>query len=234
MRAVCLATPVEEPHRFAAAQAHFAAVGLTSVEYFHGLHKSTSGLDTSHLYMVDRPAPDAEAYRIGPHPTNIWLGHYFLWQALKLSGDEYWFIVECDAKFPVDTDWRWHVDWARTEAERRGPWDLIYIGSCCTEGKSHTVVAREASSNDGRRLVQFSDVAPFCNHAYLIHRRSVPILESTLRKVWAPIDIQPASECFRGGRPLPRCVPAPEPSRRLTVYTLLPRLVEQFDKDLPP
>ena len=84
MPVCCLATPTEDPARFAAAQAHFEEMGfggLWGVNYLVGLHKATSGLDTSHLYMVDRPAPDAEPYKMGPHPVNIWLGHYFAWQA---------------------------------------------------------------------------------------------------------------------------------------------------------
>ena len=217
---ICLATPVEDPQRYAAARTHFADRRLEGVRYLHGLHKSTSGLDTTHLYMVDRPEPDAEPYRMGPHPTNIWLGHYFAWQALKLSNDNYWLILECDAQFPED--WRERLEQALCDVPK--DFDLLYLGSCCTQGRPRTHIAGDVYELEG--------VAPQCNHGYILAAKAVPVFETTLRRVWAPIDIQQVTETFRHGHPLPRCVPAEAPARRLAVYTVLPRIVGQFDTEI--
>ncbi len=224
MKTVCLATPVEAPERYAAAQAHFAAVGLPIHRYVQGLHKTTSGLVTTHPYMVDRPQPDAEPYFMGPHPVNIWLGHYMIWQALLCSDDPQWFVVECDARFPAG--WSYHFTRAMDEAPK--DYDLVYMGSCCTVGRPRTEIAHW----DAHGLYQLATTAPQCNHAYVVTRAAAEVLCTTLRKVWAPIDIQQASECW--GDTLPRAVEvvAP-PSRRLNVYTVLPRLVSQENTELP-
>lgn len=219
LRFVCLATPVEDPERFARAQQHFTERGVFP-DYFHGLHKSTSGLDTSHLYMVDRPEPNAEPYRMGPHPTNIWLGHYFLWQALKLSGQSHWAVIECDAQFHEGWQLRLQAALFHTPPD----FDFLYFGSCCTTGRGAELVEGD--------VYQMSGIAPQCNHGYIIAAKAVPVLERVLRKVWAPIDIQQASETFARGYPLPRCIPAEEPARRLHTYVILPRIVDQFDTEL--
>lgn len=228
MRTVCLCTPVEDPDRFARAQAHFAQYGVGPVDYFHGLHKTTSGLVTEHQYMVDRGpgSPDEGIpYYIGPHPTNIWLGHYFLWQALKLSGDDQWLILECDAKFAPGWDERLHVAYAAMSLHDPD-WDLLYVGSC---NATHFPKVEVAPN-----LYEIHGSGPQCNHAYILRAKAVPVLEEALRKVWAPIDIQQTVECFRYGVPLPRGVePVRPPRRKLAVYTVLPRIVGQWNTDIP-
>lgn len=231
MRTVCLVTPVEEPDRAARARTHFAEVGLGPVDYFHGLHKSTSGLDTDHLYMVDRGpgSPDEGIpYRIGKHPVNIWIGHYFLWQALKLSRDSHWFIVECDAKFPLDAQ-RW-LRTALSYTRRADPeFDLLFVGNCCCGGRPTTRGAGDRTLG----IYTIHGSAPQCTHAYVIATKAVPVLEATLRKVWAPIDVQ-QTDCFEHGVPLPRAVaPVAPPPRKLKVYAVLPRIVDQWETELP-
>jgi hypothetical protein len=228
MKIVCLATPVEAPERYAAAQRHFDEVGLT-VRWAHGLHKDTSGLITTHNYQVDRPegSPDfGKPFSIGPHPVNIWLGHYMIWNALVLSDDPQWLVVECDAKFPGN----WREQFASVLFHVPGDYDLIYMGSCCTTGRRKEKVTE--SGVYPFSLYRMFGTAPQCNHAYVVTRDAAEIMLTTLRKVWAPIDIQQASECW--GDPLPRCVePVAPPSRALNVYTVLPRIVDQWNMELP-
>lgn len=243
MRTICLCTPLEDPDRFARAQQHFAERGVHA-EFVWGLHKSTSGLITTHDYMVDRGpgSPDEGIpYQIGPHPTNIWLGHWMIWNALLLSGDREWFVLECDAKFEVG--WRAAFDLLVQGAPR--DYDLLYMGSCCTAGRKRQAVpfnlphirtlAQDeqvtAALGPSRMLYRLEGTAPQCNHAYVVTRAAARILVQTLRKVWAPVDIQQASECW-GGR-LPRSPdPVQAPERRLNVYTVLPRIVDQWDTEI--
>lgn len=222
---VGLATPVEDPDRYAASVAQLAADGLHVDHWIHGFHKSTSGLDTTHPYMVDRPQPDAELYRMGPHPTNIWVGHYMIWQMVKCAPYDYWLVVECDTR-PRE-GWRAALEdaWLAVPSDM----DFLYIGSCCTQGFDREAVGRPSAG-----VYRFPRaVAPQCNHGYIIAKKAVPILERTLRRVWAPIDVQQASETFVGGYALPRCVPAEEPARRLHTYAILPRLFDQWNTTLP-
>ena len=222
MRTVCLTTPIEDPARHAASVAHFAAVGLTDVRYFHGLHADTSGLSTTHPYMVDRPEPDAERFVMGPKPTLIWLGHYFLWQALAVSDDDHWLVLECDARF--EDGWRQRI--AAALGHVPPGFDFLYVGSCCTGGRPKTHIAGD--------VYQMTGIAPQCNHAYVLARKAALVLAETLRRVWAPIDIQQVSETFQGGYALPRSLPFIDPGdRRLKAYVVLPRIVGQFDTEIP-
>lgn len=238
MRIVCLATPVEDADRFAQAQVHFADVGLGHIDYFHGLHQRQSGLVTTHDYMVDRgPGSKEEGipYQIGPHPTNIWVGHYFLWQALKLSGDDAWLVLETDAKFPAGADANALITTAVDEMRDLDPnYDLLYIGSCACAGQ-HRVNRRLYRDAVGPRAIAtvFGN-SPQCNHAYVVRAKAVPIFETTLRKVWAPIDVQQTAECFEYGSPLPRSQPFTRPSRRLAAYVVLPRIADQWNTYIPP
>ena len=48
-------------------------------------------------------------------------------------------------------------------------------------------------------------------------RAALPFVLRTLRKVWAPIDIQLQMECFP----------------HMKTYAIIPRIVEQFNTELP-
>lgn len=238
MRIVCLATPVEDAERCARAQSHFAAVGLDKVDYFHGLHHRQSGLVTTHPYMVDRGPGSKDAgvpYQIGGHPTNIWLGHYFLWQALKLSGDESWLVLETDAKFPEGQDANVLIDLAVEQTCDLDPnFDLLYVGSCACAGQ-HRVNRRLYQDAVGpRAIATIFGNGPQCNHAYVLRAKAVPTFETTLRKVWAPIDIQQTAECFEYGSPLPRSLPFTRAPRPLVAYAVLPRIVDQWNTEIAP
>lgn len=219
-RTVCLVTPTEDPVRTAHARAYFKSLRLP-VEFVTGLHQSTSGLVTTHPYMVDR-GPSGEPFSIGPHPVNIWIGHWMIWNALLLSPEDRWLVLECDARF--EDGWELRLSDALHHAAQLPPYDLLYLGSCCTAGRPATPLAGD--------LFSIAGTAPQCNHAYIVTKPAARILVDTLRKVWAPIDIQQASECW--GDPLPYGVPplAP-PARSLVVYTVLPRIVHQWSTEIP-
>ena len=238
MRIVCLATPVEDEDRCARAAAHFREVGLESVEYFHGLHHRQSGLVTTHHYMVDRgPGSKDESvpYQIGGHPTNIWIGHYFLWQALQLSGDDAWLVLETDAKFPLGYDANTLIANAVDQMCDLDPhYDLLYLGSCACAGQHRVNRRLYRDTVVPRAIATVFGNGPQCNHAYVVRAKAVPVFQRTLRKVWAPIDIQQTAECFEYGTPLPRGLPFTRPSRPLVAYVVLPRIVDQWDTEIAP
>jgi GR25 family glycosyltransferase involved in LPS biosynthesis len=143
-------------------------------------------------------------YRIGHKTIGIWLSHYLIWTALKLASGDHFLILESDAKFPEN--WR-----ERTEQAMRDvppDFDMFYIGSCCASSTKRTLVAGEVW--DARY--------PLCTHAIMVAKKALETILRTQDKVYAPIDISLAFHSHP----------------HLKVYTVLPRIVEQFDTVIPP
>lgn len=198
LRTICLCLP-EKPDRIEAAKAHFAARGVTA-EFFWGIHATTAGLITTHPYEVDNPG---SGFRMGAGPTGCWLSHYMLWSALQWAPDERVLVLEDDAELAPDFVAR--LEQALIDAPAN--FDLLYVGSCCTQGHKRDHVKGDVYKID----------YALCTHAYVLRRAVVPTLLRTLRKVWAPIDIQLVRECFP----------------QLATYAILPRIASQFNTVIP-
>lgn len=199
MKAYFITCP-EAPEREEKAKAHFHEVGI-GVNPFTGIHAATAGLRTIHTYEIDNPGTN---YHIGPSSIGNVLSQYMLWGALSLLSDNHYMVLESDAKFP--DDWKKRFNQAMFDAP--ADFDLLYIGSCCCKGKPSTHVKGEV----------FEVKYPLCTHAYVVAAKCLPYLLKTMRRVWAPIDIQLSMEA------LPQ----------LKVFTVLPRIVSQFDTVIPP
>jgi hypothetical protein len=143
-------------------------------------------------------------FRIGYKPTGIWLAHYALWAALNLLWDEHFLVLETDAQFHSD----WHSRMTQALQDVPRDFDALYVGSCCASGKKAVRVKGEV----------YDSKYPFCTHAIIWAKKALPTLLNTQRKVYAPIDL---SLCFHS-LPLLKC------------YTVLPRIVEQFDTVIQP
>ena len=189
----------ETPERTSKIQAHFTERGVNA-EYFTGINADVAGLATTHTYEIDAPG---SGFKMGAKPTGIWLSHYMLWNALSLQTDKRFMILETDATFPED--WKPRV----IQALRDTPpdFDFLFIGSCCCEGRPQTHVKGNVWD------VRY----PLCAHSYIVSTKCLPYVIETLRKVWAPIDIQLMFEVFP----------------QLKVYTVLPRICGQFDTEIP-
>ncbi len=198
MRTICLTLP-ETPERTDKALAHFKEAGVENVELFYGINAEVAGLSTTHTYEIDNPGTN---FRMGTKPTGIWLSHYMLLNALTLCVDEHVLILEVDAKFLPD----WKERFERAMADVPKDFDMLYLGSCCTQGQPMEKVGRELFVT-----------RPQCNHAYVVAKKCLPFIVKTLRKCWAPVDIHLLFDC----------------QPHLKVYTLLPRCVEQFDTEIP-
>lgn len=200
MRIFAISLP-ETPERTEKARAHFVERGVQA-EFFTGIHAPTAGLSTSHTYELDNPGT---GYKIGYKPTGIWLSHYMLWAALSIQQTEDRFmILEIDAQF--HDDWKPRCIQALKDAP--SDFDFLHIGSCCCGGKVNTLIKGEVWD------VKY----PACTHAYIVAKKCLPFLLTTLRKVWAPIDLQLILEAFP----------------HLKVYCVLPRLVDQHDTVINP
>ena len=141
-------------------------------------------------------------FNMGPKPTGIWLSHWMLWQILMCQPDDHFIILEDDCK--LLPGWKERLERALDDCP--SDFDWIFAGSCCTVGR-----------NMGRVNGELYNVKwPMCFHFYVLSRKCIQHLLNTTRKVYAPIDIHVAFHCF-------------EP---LKVYTILPRLADQFNTDI--
>lgn len=187
--------------RPARARQHFAERGVNA-QFFQGIHAVQLGIDTTLPYEVDAPG---SGFRMVPKATGCWLSHRALWAACLLMDDEEFLILEDDAKF--SEDWRTHYDAARTVLPT--DWDVLFLGSCCTAGRSPRQVVGEI----------YEVRWPMCLQAYLVRRRA---LETMIRtqdeaRCYGPVDITLQFHTWP----------------HLRVYTILPRIVEQFNTDIP-
>lgn len=146
--------------------------------------------------------PGDELFYAGPKPLGIFLSHYSLWTMMQHLPDEHVFILEDDAKF--EDGWKEKFEGAMQDVP--ADFDFLYIGSCC-------------SKHEPTRLIKglVHEVKyPMCFHAYVVAKKAVPHLLATNRDCYAPIDISVKFHSFD----------------KLKVYTLLPRIVGQFNTDI--
>jgi len=142
-------------------------------------------------------------YRITSKHVGCWLSHYILWQALTLADGDKFLIFEDDVALPED----WHIRMLAALDDTPENADMLYLGSCCCDGKP-----KEQISNT------VWDVKwPLCTHAYVVWKKALPRLLATQRKCWAPIDLA----LYFNSLP------------HLKVYTVLPRIADQRDMNLP-
>lgn len=199
MRTFCICLP-ENTEQIEKARAHFTSKGIDA-EFFWGINGPVAGLATSHVYEYDHPG---SGFRMGAKPTGCWLSHYMLWNCLTRMPEDRFLILETDAKLHDD----FTLQFSRALASVPQNFDFLHVGHCCLKGHPTKPVAGN--------VVETKHVQ--CTHAYVLTRKCIPFLLRTLRKCWAPIDVQLQLECFP----------------HLATYAVVPRIVSQFDTDLPP
>lgn len=157
------------------------------------------------LYGIHNYEVDApgSGFNIGEKLMHLNLSHQAVWQILAYGNKDAALILEDDAKF--DEDWKERYDSAMSVCP--SDWDIIYLGSCCAMHQAMTCL--------NKNLFQVSGV--MCCHAYMVRKKAAPIMLQSQQKFWAPVDI---ALCF-------------ESHPKLKVYTILPRLADQFDTVIP-
>lgn len=143
-------------------------------------------------------------FNMGFKPTGIWLSHFMLWTTLLYLPEDRFLILEVDAKFPEG----WQDKVSKALADVPHDYDILYLGSCCCLGRPQRQIKNSIWE------VRW----PACTHSYIVTKKALTTLLATQRKVYAPIDL---SMIFHS---LPM----------MKVYTVLPRIIEQFDTELPP
>lgn len=201
MRTLCITLP-EQPERRARAEAHFAEHGL-AVQFVHGVNGLKSGLVASHTYEHDHPGTD---YHIGPATIGIFLSHIIAWSIIAAGDHELTLILEDDAL--LAKDFKFKMQTALMAIPDQFTWDMMFLGSCCTEGHAKIHVAGD--------VWQVKKIQ--CLHAYIVTREAAARLLDRCTDVYAPIDCLMALNGFWG----------------LTVCAVLPRIASQVNTELPP
>lgn len=200
MKHLCLTLP-ESPERQERAQAHFTERGVTDVHFVMGINAEKAGLTAGHVYEIDAPG---SGYKMGPKPTGIWLGHYIAWCVCAALPDEHFLIFEDDVILPED----WQEKYKKALADTPENWDVLFFGSCCTEGYPKKHIAGNI----------FETKHAQCLHAYAVSKRAVEKMIRTQRDCYGPVDILLIFHTFE----------------HLKVYVVLPRLAIQVDTAIPP
>jgi|SRR6185295_11307288 len=203
MRTISI-TLLEHADRRAAAEQHFAEIGM-EVEFYEGINAQKMGVKCDRPYMRDRVEGD-ELFFGGYHVTGIFLSHYSLWSALTLMPQEHTLILEIDAHF--NPDWKQRLEQAMRDVPPDFDW--LFVGSCCA-GKMESNYDRNVKGDI------YEVKWPMCMHAYVVAKKALPHLLKTSRDCYCPIDISTKLYSF------------PE----MKVYTLLPRLANQRNTEIP-
>ena len=144
-----------------------------------------------------------EPYYICSKHVGCTMSHIMLWSALELADDNDYWLVLEDDVVFRD-GWRESVDLALKEAPEN--WDMIFVGSCCSIGRVEEKV--------GHNLYRCH---PLCTHAYIVRRKALKPLLETTAEISAHIDLL----IYFKSRHL------------LNSYSILPRVADQFETEIP-
>ena len=182
---------------------HFTECGL-DVLLFYGIHAERIGVNSVVTSLVIGESDPDRTHSIGMMSTGCWLSHRALWAALLLLPDDEFLVIEDDARF--QPNWRARFDAALRDVP--ADWDMLYVGSCCVSNAAVRVKGEV-----------FKNGTPQCTHAYCVRKKALlPLCEMADREgVRKPVDTMLAHHAR-----------AP-----LKIYTVLPRIVDQYDAVLP-
>lgn len=142
-------------------------------------------------------------FRMGFAPTGIFLAHYMLWTALQFLEGDHFFILEDDVKFAPD----WSERTEKSLSDVPPDFDMLYLGSCCCKIRFKRHIKGEVWE------VRY----PQCTHAYMVAKKALPVMLATNRRIYAPVDIALTLHTHP----------------RLKIATVLPRIFEQVDCNIP-
>lgn len=180
---------------------------LIPFNVFKGLNNHLWGLVSVNNYKYSDPQKNV---LLRQDQIGCYLSHYILWRALLFSqqyqnfkDNSQFTILEDDCVFK--SDWKENFNLACDHMPK--DWDVLMIGSCCTEDKPKTQI--------GANLYDCKH--PFCTHGYIVRGKCLPHLIQCAEGISSPIDIMLAMDAFPN----------------LNVFTILPRICDQDGMDLP-
>lgn len=184
--------------RFDITAAHLNALGL-KWERFNGLDNQKCKLLPVETFDLDR-----QGERIGAKHVAATLSHYLIWKVMSYQEDDSFWVLEYDVEFPPD----WQTRYDEAMSVMPEDWDVIFLGSCCTQGRETRHISGEV----------YEVKYPLCGHAMAFRKKALPVLLEEQQRISAPLDI---ALMFQS---LPK----------LRVYTVLPAIIGQRGTPLPP
>lgn len=168
MKTFALVCP-ELPERAEKCRAHLRERGVVA-EFLPAIHAETFGILSWRPYRDDYPN---QGYLSPMSQVGCTLSHYMTWMVCANLPDEYFMILEDDAR--LNNQWKEDLE----EAMNGLDFDILLVGSSNTQDKPRTHLSGRVWD------VRY----PFCTHAYVINRRCLPFLLSEGRDASLKIDI---------------------------------------------
>lgn len=177
---------------------HLDRLGI-KFDKFEGFDNQLTRLNPVDTFDLDRAGE-----RIGPKHIAATLTHWACWKVCSYLPDEWFWILEYDAR--LVPDWRERYEQIMQDLPEDA--DMLYIGSCCTEGRETKHIKGDV----------YEVHWPLCGHGIQIHRRALPTLLREHQTIRMPLDIAMFHTSLR----------------KLRVYTVKPALVTQHGTYAPP
>jgi len=192
------------------AEKYFAEQGVEDIFWLNGVHAVKWGIKGTHIYLLDgRPE---EQFYTGDANVGNFISQYIAYIVMHALDFSHYLYLEGDCEF-VD-GWKPKLEQALRDVPK--DFDLLYVGSCCCEGKEKEHVSGDVYHFPCRNKIW--DHYPLCTHCYIIAKKAVPLLIATQRDVANSTDISIVKYAMP----------------HLKVYAVLPRLAGQFNTQLHP
>lgn len=189
---------VDRPiQRFTDTAAHLNSLGI-KWERFDGMDNILCRLAPVDTFDLDRVGE-----RIGPKHIAATLSHYLVWKVMSYQDDDSFVVLEYDCRLVQD----WQEQYNRAMSAVPDDWDVLMIGSCCTQGRESTHI------HDNVYEVKY----PLSGHAIQYRKKALPVLLREHQRIYQPLDIALFYQSFP----------------KLRVYTVLPRIADQHGTPLP-
>ena len=174
-------------------------------ERFDGFDNTITKLQAIDTFDLDRAGERLQAKHVAATLT-----HTLLWKVMQYQPDESFVALEFDVRFVEG----WREQYDRAMNLLPDDWDLVYLGSCCCEGRLKYPVPHVSPFTMNLWDVRY----PLCGHAIMYRKKCLETLLTIHQKINMPLDIA----MFNMSLP------------KLRVYTILPSIVEQHNTFLPP
>lgn len=181
------------------ADEYFKSHGI-EILWTWGINGEKFGIEASRPYQRDVPDTD---WKLEPRTVSGYLSGYQILNVAK-SHPEWKYIAILEEDCRLVENWRERLEQALKDVD---DFDMLYLGSCCTEGRPTEHIKGEV----------YEVKYPLCFHFTIINTRCLIVLMSLLRDACKPWDIH----LFDDVNP------------RLKVRTILPRLANQLVTELP-
>lgn len=192
--------------RFDETVKHLDEIGV-KWERFDGMDNQITRLQPMDTFDLDRAGE-----KIGAKHVAATLTHYLIWQTMKYQPDDSFVALEFDVRFVEG----WQEQFNTAMSVIPNDWDMVYLGSCCCAGRETIRIPSESMFVHTTNL--FEVKYPLCGHAIMYRKKCLETLLTIHQKINMPLDIA----LYYMSLP------------KLRVYTILPRIVEQYNTFLPP